>query len=219
MAGAPLHAAQLPVDPALLAPRHDSLVARVGGQPLGYQAVTLARTAEGLRYTEQTLVGAFVQQRTEILLTRAGEVRQVAQGGMLQGVAVRTSLEYRRGRVRGVTVVPTQEGPVALPADTTLPPGTIDDNAIALFLPALPWTANASWSFPVYVSGERAVRQMTLTVLGGASVALPSGPVATWQAELGGGQAPVRFYVTQAAPHRLVRIELVGSALEFVLVD
>ena len=195
------------------------MVARIRGQALGWQTSRLVRTDGGLRVVDQFSLGEFAQQRTEIELTHEGRIRWVRQGGVLQGVPIRTSLEYRRDRVRGVTVVPSPQGPVTLAADTTLPAGTIDDNSIALFLPTLPWAADSRWSFSVFVGGENAIRTMTLTVVGSASVSLPSGPVDTWEAELGGGRAPVRFYVTQASPHRLTRIEVVGTGLEFVLVN
>ena len=211
--------AQLPVDATLLQARHDSLVVRVQGKVLGWQTSQLTRSSGTLRVVDQFDLGEFGQQRTEIQLTKEGRLRWVQQGGILQGVPIRASLEYRRDRVRGVTVVPSPQGPVSLEADTTLPPGTIDDNSITLFLPALPWAEGARWSFPVFVGGENAIRTMTLTVVGTASVTLPIGPTDTWEAELDGGRAPVRFYVTRSAPHRLARIEVVGTGLEFVLVN
>jgi hypothetical protein len=211
--------AQLPVDATLLVGRHDSMVVRVQGRALGWQTSQLIKNDGALRVVDQFDLGEFGQQRTEIQLSKEGRIRWVQQGGILQGVPIRTSLEYRRNRVRGVTVVPSPQGPVTLEADTTLPAGTIDDNAIALFLPSLPWADGARWSFPVFIGGESAIRTMTLTVLGTASVTLPSGPTDTWEAELDGGRAPVRFYVTRSSPHRLARIEVVGTGLEFVLVN
>ncbi|HVX90049.1 MAG TPA: DUF3108 domain-containing protein [Gemmatimonadales bacterium] len=211
--------AQLPVDASLLEARHDSLVVRVQGQVLGWQTSQLTRNDGAIRVVDQFDLGEFGQQRTEIQLTKEGRLRWVQQGGILQGVPIRASLEYRRNQVRGVTVVPSPQGPVTLEADTTLPPGAIDDNAIALFLPTLPWAEGARWSFPVFIGGENTIRTMTLTVLGTASVSLPAGPIDTWEAELDGGRAPVRFYVTRSSPHRLARIEVVGTGLEFVLVN
>ena len=116
-------------------------------------------------------------------------------------------------------MVASRAGPITVEADTALPAGTIDDNTIALYLPALPWADGAHWTFPVFVGGENLVRQMTLAVTGTATVALPSGPVETWQAELTGGSAQMRFYVTRTAPHRVARYELVGTNLEFILVN
>ncbi len=211
--------AQLPIDPAALVGRHDSMVVFVGGKALGWQTTQLVRTDGSLRLVDEFTLGEFVHQRTEIELGRDGRVRWVQQGGVVNGAMNRLSLEYRRDRVRGVVVVATRDGPVTLEADTTLPAGTIDDNAIALFLPALPWAAGSRWSFRVYIGSENAVRLMTLTVLGPASVTLPSGPVDTWEAELDGGNAPIRYYVTRSKPHRIARFELIGTGIEWILVN
>lgn len=203
------------------------MTVRVQGVPLGYQTSRLVRTDNGLEVTDHLSLGAFAEQRTQILLDKAGRIRWVQQGGIVQGVTIRTSLEYRRNRVRGVTVVPTPAGGVTVAADTTIPNGTIDDNAIPLFLPALPWAPAVQWSFPGFVTTNDTIRKvpvdsvraMTLTVTGSATVSLPGGPVETWQAELRGGPAPVLYFVTKAPPHRLVRMEVVGAGLEFLLVN
>jgi hypothetical protein len=209
----------LPIDPTLLVPRHDSMLVSVRGVALGWRTSELVRTDAGLRIVDHLSLGALVEQRTEILVGRDGRIHWVQQGGIISGVAIRTSLEYRRNRVRGVTVVPSSRGGVTIATDTTLPAGAIDDNAIPLFLPTLPWAPGARWSFPDYVSAIDSIRTMTLTVTGPASVSLPTGTVEAWQAELNGGPSPVRYFVTQSPPHRLVRMELVGAGLEFLLVN
>lgn len=219
--------AQLPVTPALLAPRHDSMVVSVRGVPLGWQTSEVVRTDGGSRVVDHVRLGALLEQRTEILLGHDGRIRWVRQGGVLSDVAFRTSLEYRRDRVRGVTIVPTPQGGVTISTDTVIPSGTIDDNAITAFLPALPWGPDARWTFPDFVTTTDTVRKalvdsirtMTLRVTGQATVSLPAGPVETWQAELSGGPSPVIYFVTQAVPHRLARMELTGAGLVFVLVN
>ena len=219
LAGASVAAAQLPVDPTLLAPRHDSMVVSVRGVAIGWQTSQLTRSDGEVRVVDRLSLGAFAEQRTEILLDHQGRIRWVQQGGIVQGVPIRTSLEYRRNRVRGVTVVPSPKGGVTISADTTLPAGAIDDNAIPLFLPTLPWAPNARWSFPDYVSSIDSIRIMTLAVTGQVSVSLATGPIDAWQIELSGGPSPVIYFVTLAPPHRLVRMELAGAGLEFVLVN
>lgn len=219
LAGAGRVTAQLPVDPSLLVPRRDSMVVSVRGVPLGWQTSELARANGGLRVVDHVSLGEILEQRTEVQLGRDGRIRWVRQGGILSGVAFRTSLEYDRTRVRGVTIVPTPQGGATVLNDAPLPPGALDDNAIALYLPALPWGPDAKWSFPEYVSSSDTVRTMTLHVTGPAAVSLPSGTVQTWQVELSGGPTPVVYFVTQSAPHRLARMELTGAGLVFVLVN
>jgi hypothetical protein len=195
------------------------LVIRAGTAVIGWQTLQMVRTSDGFRFVDNVNLGGFGYQRTEVLLGADGRIRWVQQGGVTNAVPIRASLEYRRNRVRGVTVVASGEGPISVEADTTLPSGTIDDNALALYLPALPWADGARWTFPVFVGGELSVRQMTLAVVGTATVALASGSVETWQAELTGGVALIRFYITREAPHRVARYELVGTNLDFILVN
>ncbi len=192
---------------------------RVAGVQIGWRTSTLARVADGIRVVELFSTGEFGEQRTEILLSTAGRIRQVQQGGVLSGIPIRTSLEYRRDRVRGVTVVTSPQGPRAVQADTLLPPGTIDDNAVALFLPALPWAPGVRWSFQVFDGETNTVQSMTLAVLGTASVSLPQGPEETWEAELSGGPNVVRYYITQRSPYRIARMVVVGTQVELSLVN
>ncbi|HEV2291895.1 MAG TPA: hypothetical protein VGR60_08650 [Gemmatimonadales bacterium] len=205
-------------DPAALAPYRDSFTVLVRGTPLGYRTAELARDAAGWRYVDVTQIGAFVLQRTEISLDRGGLVHQVLQGGQVQGIDIRTSVEYRRGRAVGVTVAPIGGKAVTLAVDAAVPAGTIDDNAIPLYLPALNWDADTAWTLKVFATGENAMHEMTLHVTDTATVEVPAGRFAVRVAELDGGPAPVRFCVTRAAPHRVVREELVGTPIEFVLV-
>jgi hypothetical protein len=207
----------LPVSGRLTA-HVDSFSVLVRGATLGYRRIELSATATGWWYVDETQIGAFVLQRTEITLGRDGVVRQVLQGGQVQGIDIRTSLEYRRGRVSGVTVTPVGGRAATLAVDTAVAAGTVDDNAIPLYLPALRWGTDTLWRFNAFVSGENAIRAMELRVVGGATVDVPAGQFDTWQADLTGGSAPVRFFVTKSPPHRVVREELVGTPIEFVLV-
>lgn len=184
------------------------MVLMASGRVVGSKVMQVVRTGEGFRVVEQLSVLQSTEQRTEILVSREGRVRWVQQGGVIQGVPVRTSLEYRRDRVRGVTVVTSTEGPVSIQADTALPRGTIDDNAITLFLPTLPYAVGSRWTFPVFDGESYSITSNTLEVIGTATVALTSGPVETWEVvhRGGAGATEVRYFVMRAAPHRLVRI-------------
>ena len=195
------------------------MVVRVRGQELGWQTSQLVKTGDGFRVVEQFSLGEFVQQRTEILLARDGTIRWVQRGGTVNGVAVRTSLEYRRGRVRGVSVAPVAGAPLTLETNMAIPAGTIDENAIALYLPTLPWAEGARFSFNVFSGDENAIRPMTLTVLGTATVTLPSTSVEAWEVQLDGGPATVRYYVTRAEPHRVARMDLLETGWSLVLVN
>ena len=223
--------AQLPYDPALLRPHQDSMVVSVQGKVVGWYTSRLDLADDGWHMTDRLSIGEFVQQRTEILVDRNGRLRRVQFGGITNGIQIRASLDYRRDRVRGVTVgspagllgdstAPVDTSPVrsiSIVADTVLPAGTIDDNALLFYLPALPWAEGARWTFPVFSGQENVIRQVTFTVRGPASVALRSGTVETWEVDGTGGASPLKYYVSQSSPHRLVRMELTGVGLLFLL--
>ncbi|MGB7211797.1 MAG: hypothetical protein WBC97_04145 [Gemmatimonadales bacterium] len=204
-------------DAAALAPYRDSFTVLVRSTPLGFRTVELDRTRTGWRYADVIQIGAFVLQRTEIDLDAEGAVRQVMQGGQVQGIDIRTSLTYRRGRAVGVTVTPAGGKAVTVTVNAAVPAGTIDDNAIPLYLPTLAWGADTAWSFPAFVSGENALHTMRLHTIDSATVEVPAGRFATWVADLDGGPTAVRFFVTRSSPHHVVREELVGTPIEFIL--
>lgn len=207
------------------------MVVSVKGKEVGWYTSRLAPAEDGWHMTDQLTIFGFVQQRSEILVDRSGRLRRVQLGGVTNGIQIRASLEYRRDRVRGVTVgsaaglmgdstapVDTSQArSISIVADTILPPGTIDDNALLLYLPTLPWAEGAHWTVPVFSGQDNVIRRVTFTVRGPASVALRSGTVEAWEVDATGGASPLKYYVTQSSPHRLVRMELTGVGLLFLL--
>lgn len=226
-------AAQLPIESARLQPRNDSMVVSVKGRTVGWYTSRVTRNNDGIKVSDELSVGELAHQRTEIDLDRNGRMRRVQLGGFTTGVQIRASLEYNRNRVRGVTVaslqqlVPDSESvddttkgqSVVVVADTVLPPWTIDDNAMLVFLPALPWANGARWSVAVFSGQANVIREVTLTVLGSASVGTAAGPVDTWEVDVSGGMSPVKYYVSQSLPHRLVRMEFPSVGLVYTRVE
>jgi zinc protease len=211
-------AAALPLDLARLVPRNDSFTVMVQGRPFGYQRAVLERTADGLRYTEETAIpAAGVQQTTTLTLGTDGSMREVHQTGKAQGQDTKIDVTYAAGRAKGSATTPAQGGPKTVAVDTTVAPGTLDDNAIQALLPALPWTAGARWTAPVFASGLGTSLTMTLAVAGEESVTVPAGTFQVFRAELTGGPQPVTFYVTKAAPFRLVKVAIAGTPIEMQL--
>ena len=212
-------ATRLPVDLARLVPRRDSLVVLLQGKPFGYQRAVLERGTTGFTYTEDTRLGPVMEQTTVLSLDTAGAMLGVRQSGRTQGQPTRIEVSYAGNRAKGSATVMGPEGAMkTIAIDTAIAAGTLDDNAIQAVLPALPYAADARWSFPVFTSGQGSSARMTLAVGGRESVTVPAGTFDAWRLELTGGPAPVTFYVTAAAPHRLVRATIAGAPIEFQLV-
>jgi hypothetical protein len=122
--------------------------------------------------------------------------------------------------VRGQAQVIGGDGrPQSFAVDTAVTPGIIDDNGLVALLPALPWALNTQWTIPIFGSGENRVRSVTLTVADIEQTATPAGTFETYRADLEGASQAVSFYVTTTPPHRLVRITLAGSPVEFLAVN
>jgi hypothetical protein len=211
-------AAPLPLDPAKLTARTDSFTVMVQGNAFGYQKSTLEKTADVLRYVEQSQIGPVLQQQTEVTMGPSGDVRTVTQSGKVQGQDMKIDIAVADGHASGSSTTPGPQGMKTVTVDTDVPSGVIDDNGLTALLPALPWSADASWSFPVLSSGEGTVKTYTLKVAGTESVTVPAGTAETYKVEMSGGQQPVTMYITTAAPHQVMKITVAGAPIEIVRV-
>ncbi len=206
----------LAFDPARLAPRRDSLLVLAQGRPVGRQVTALEATPGGFLYTERTDIGEAISQTTRLELDSAGRVRRLEQTGRVQGQETQVALSYGGGRVRGSARIPGPSGPQAIQVDTALGPAVLDENALQPLLPALDWEPNVRWTFEVWSTGEQRAKPASLTVVSIERVPVGSAEVEAYRAVLEGGPSRVTFYVTTAAPHRLVRVSLSGAPIEFV---
>ncbi len=212
-------AAAWQLDTAPVAPRIDSLVIVAQGQTVGLQVARIARAGDSLVYVEQTALGTVLSQTTTLVFEPAGRMRSLDQHGTVRGQDTRIQLRYATDRVRGTADLATAAGPRHVDVDTPVPPGVVDDNAVQAVLPLLPWALNRRWSFPVFASGENLIRTLTLTAADITQVSVPAGTFECYRADLEGGPQRVSFFVTTAAPHRVVRVELANSPIVFLAVN
>lgn len=205
--------------PALATPRpaRDSFTVMVQGRPTGYQVTELRKTERGYEFTETTRIGTFVEQSTQVSMNGQLEPYAVVQQGRIRGMESHINLAYGDGRVRGDALIPAQPEPRAFAIDTAVAPGTIDDNMLQALLPLLPWGPGARWDLTIFSGGRNVAETSRLAVRDTATVQVPAGSFPVWRAELASGGSVVTFYIERDAPHRLVRITVQGSPLEFVL--
>ena len=213
---APL-AAQSPINIAALAPRTDSFVVMVQGNPLGFQRTTVERTETGLRMIDDVQIGPIMTQHTEVDFASDGVMRSTRQTGQVRGQATSIDIIYHDGRAKGSATTPSMAGLVTTPIDTTMPAGAIDDNLLTALLPALAWSPTASITLSVFLSGKGYVQPVTLAVKAVEKLTVPAGTFDVYRIDLSGGQAPVAMFVTTDATHRLVKIAPLAAPLEFVL--
>ncbi|HTI04241.1 MAG TPA: pitrilysin family protein [Gemmatimonadales bacterium] len=221
-----------PMDPAQLNPtatavafdksqilaHSDSFQALVQGQAFGAQTAKVEMSGDSIIYTETTAIGPF-QQQSRVVLNGDLSMRRTDQTGTVQGQHTEIHLTYADGRVKGTSMTPQPSGtPKSVAVDTTAPAGTIDDNALALLLTALPLAAGKTFTLNVFSSGDGTTKVVTIKVAALENVVVPAGTFPAYRLELAGMQLPLVMHVTQQAPRRLVRIAPTGAPLVFELV-
>jgi len=213
------------LDRAQIVTRADSFQVVVQGNPLGFMTTSTRSSADSLVYLETTnIAGGAVQQQTTVILNPADlTMAKIDQTGSAQTPAGQQPsdihLSYAGGRVTGKSTTPQQSGtPQTLAIDTTVVPGTYDDNALTLIIPALPLAVGETFNLNVFESGKGLAKVIQVKVSEGGGVTVPAGTFQTFRLDISGGQLPTVFFVAKDTPRRIVRIELIGAPLVFELV-
>ncbi|MHB1223735.1 MAG: DUF3108 domain-containing protein, partial [Gemmatimonadaceae bacterium] len=208
------------LDPRALVAGVDSFTVLLQGRPFGYQRTEVQRTDSGYTATETSRIGTIISQTTTITLDPALAMRRVVQSGKAQGQETSIDVSYAAGRARGSAATPTPPtgAVVTVAVDAEVPAGVIDDNALTLLLPAMPWTASSRFAVPVFASGQGKLQTYTLSVAGSESVTVPAGTFQAYRVEVTGGAQPMTLYIAQDAPHRLLKTTIAGAPIEVVRV-
>ena len=208
--------AQAPkLDLRALAPQADTFAFQANGQTFGTQVVTLVRAEDGgFIFREKTTVPN-AEQSTEVLLDAAGALRSTRQEGVAGGQEMRISVDYANGRASGHARVPQPDGMKEVHIDASVPANAVDDNTFLAMLQAMPWTSDAVFEVPVFASGKNELATRTLRVTGTEDVEVAGGTRAAYRVEVSGAPQLVVF-VAASAPHRLLRMEVVGTPMVLV---
>jgi zinc protease len=209
------------LDRAQIVSRSDSFQIVIQGTPNGALSAQAVVSADSIVYQEHTVIaGGMVQQGTTVHFNPADlSVTQVDQTGRVQGQAADIHLTYQGGRVQGKSTTPQPGGTAqTLQIDTTVTPGTYDDNALSFILPALPLADGRTLALNVFESGKGETQLMQVKVSDGGSLTVPAGTFPVFRLDITGGQVPTAFYITKDTPRRIVKIELLGAPFVFELV-
>jgi hypothetical protein len=208
------------LDRAQIVSHSDSFQIVIQGTPNGALTAQTTVSADSVVYQEHTVIaGGMVQQGTTVHFSPADlSVTQVDQTGRVQGQPADIHLTYQAGRVQGKSTTPQPGGAQTLQIDTTVAPGTYDDNALSFILPALPLADGANLAVNVFESGKGVTQVMQIKVSDGGSLTVPAGTFPVFRLDITGGQVPTAFYITKDTPRRIVKIELLGAPFVFELV-
>ncbi len=214
-------AAPVALDPAQLASHTDSSRVLFQGNPVGASVSALRRTADSLVYTEQSNLGggAFQQTVTLVLDPADGSSRRLDRVTIQQGQRSEAHLSYSGGRVKGRSAMSQQDGTTKpFDIDTVLPPGTIDEDAVPVSVPAFPLESGKSFTVSFFSPSDGQVKLLTFKVGAEESVVVPAGTFQAYPIAVTGSRVPFVMYVSTTAPRRLVRTEFVGQPLVVELV-
>jgi zinc protease len=209
----------LVIEPGKLVASTDSLAILAEGKSVGMQVTSLERNGDSIRYVEHTELGSVLKQTTQLSFDTTGKMRSLDQNGVVRGRETHTRLTYRDGRVRGSASLGTGDSATTVTVDTTVSQTVIDENGVQAIVPLLKWELNVRWGLEVFAGGENRLRSMTLTAADLTTITVPAGTFECYRADLEGGPQRVSFYVTTGAPHRIVRVEVSNSPVEFVAVN
>ena len=205
-------------DRSQIVARSDSFQALVQGNIFGAQTAKVEVLGDSIVYSEATTIGQF-QQQSRVVLNGDLSMRRTDQTGTVQGQHTETHLTYTDGRVKGTAMSPQPTGtPKSITVDTTIAPGTVDDNALALLLAAMPLAQGKTFNLNVFSTGDGTTKVVSVKVAAVENVAVPAGTFPAYRLELSGMQLPIVMHVTRDAPRRVVRIAPTGAPLVFELV-
>lgn len=214
-------AAPVALDPTQFVAHADSSRVMLQGNAAGFTVSEVRRRADSLVYAERSnLAGGVFQQTTTVVLNPTdGAVRQVDQETTQQGQKGETHITYSAGRVKGSSAAPQPDGTVKrFDIDTTLPPGTVDENAVPFVVPALSLAAGKAFSLTFFTPSENTIKVLTFKVSGPASVTVPAGTFQAYQIDVTGSRVPFTMYVSTDSPRRVLKTEFVGQPFVVELV-
>jgi hypothetical protein len=191
----------------------DSFVVLLQGVARGWQRHGVMRDGTDWIVTDAIAMPPMGSQESRVRLDASLDERSIRQEGQMRGMPMRIALDFTDGAVKGTALTPSHPaGPLDI--TSSVPKGTLDDNAVVPLLAGLRWRGDLDIAFPVLLSGKGTVVTWRLRVLAPDTTTVPAGRFDTWRAELATGEAPVVLYFERAAPHRLVRMQYGGGAFD-----
>lgn len=192
------------------------------GNRMGEYTLTLSETGQG-RYRGTERMQGPVSQQAQYTFSGSLEPVSASQEVRQGPTTVTSDLSYEDGRVQGTATVPQgppQQGQPPemqeMAVDTTVAEGAIDLNMALAAVLAAPLEAGAEFTLPLY-SPRTGVTQMTAAVTAEETVEVAAGSFDTYRVDLSTGQASFTLYVTQEAPHMLVKQEFAGQPVSLEL--
>ncbi len=215
-------AAALVLDPAQIVARRDSFQIVAQGNPIGTQVTEMVLDGGALTVRETTNIAmaGMLQESEAVLTIDPLAMQSVDQTMTFRGQTGETHLSFADGRVTGTATTPQPTGQFeAKEIDATLLEGVVDQNVMAVIVPALALAEGASFTLNTFDASEGTTTPLTVAVAGVEEVTVPAGTFSAFRVEIAGGQQPVTMFVSQETPRRVVKIAPTGQPIAIELVQ
>lgn len=190
------------------------------GNAVGTAVYDVERTGDGWVLTETTEVPDFEVSAVSRVETTADlrPLRFTSDGTMFGG-SLEIAVDFVDGHARGASVYPRSSGPERIDLDAVLPPGTLERTQLFFLIAALPHAEGSIHELVWYDTYFGQIQEIVAAATQAERIEVPVGTFDTWRVELRGGTPSQVVWVTRQAPHRLVRIEVVGQPWVYELIS
>ena len=184
----------------------DSFVARYTGAAEGSQVYSFRRTEGGYRYTERLVIPRVMHREVTVDFDHYLKVRRSQSVGAIGDRPIESSVVYNGDHARGSARPLQARRSELVRIDTVLPARAFDGLALYPMLLSHRWSVGTVDTLVLFDTDELTITRQTARATARENIALPAGTVAAIRVELSTSQLPVTLWLTEQAPHRLIKI-------------
>jgi hypothetical protein len=194
----------------------DSFAILIQGKERGWQRYEMRRAGNGFEYSESAAITGVFERTAVVSLDSDLQVQHVRSSGQMQGRAMGSDIRYANGRGTGYALGQGPSGSQRVQVDTAVAPPAFDGQALMGLITTLAWLPGGVYTLRLYDSEENSITDQELRIEGSERLAVPAGTFDVFRGDLSTTQAPDRIWVTQAVPHRIIKVA--GATEDFVTV-
>jgi len=184
----------------------DSFVSHYTRAPEGSEVHVFQRTDTGYRYIERTVIPRVMRREVVVDFDRSLRVLHAQSTGSIGDRPIRSFVVYDGRRARGSAQPLQAQSAAAVRIDTVLPVRAFDGLALYPVLLSRRWRIGDVDTLFLFDTDELSVTRQTARATRREPLTLSTGSIATLRVELSTTQLPVTLWLSEKAPHRLLKI-------------
>jgi len=198
-----------------IAASRDTFSVTVQGQSAGTAVISVAKDNANVRMEMALDLSAMgMQQKDSIMFSPATMSGIVAAQRMSMPMGTFNSqVNVADGRLKGTVARPGPGGVSNVAVDVPYTAGVLPDGAELALIPTLDLADGMTMNFQTFDPSTGETVANALSVKGKENVTIGGAPVEAWKVNVDSKNSSV-FYVTTAAPHRIVMIQVPAQMIE-----